>query len=889
MADLPTGTVTLLFTDIEGSMRLHQQLGDRYASLLAECRQLLRATFQQWNGHEVDTQGDAFFVAFARATDAISAAVAAQRALFTYIWPEGVTVRVRIGLHTCEPFVATEGYVGLDAHRAACIMSAGHGGQVLLSQTTRDLLEQALPEGISLLDLGAHRLKDLQQPSQLFQLVIVGLPADFPPPKTLDSHPNNLPIQPTSLIGREKEVATVQYLLRREDVRLLTLTGLGGIGKTRLGLQVAAELADQYPDGVFLVSLAPVSESAQVVPAIIQTLSISEAAGGQPPLALLKTALKDKHLLLLLDNFEQVITAAVQVAELLAACPKLKIIMTSRVMLHVQTEREFAVPPLSIPNLKHLPDLVTLSQYEAVALFIQRAQVVKSDFAMTDENAAAIAQICYQLDGLPLAIELAAGRSKLFSPQALLPRLANRLKLLVGGAQDLPLRQQTLRGTIAWSYDLLEEVEKKLFRRLAVFVGGCTLEGAQAVCNADQDLEEDVLDGVSRLVDKSLLRQETTIDGEPRLLMLETIREYALERLAESGETEALLRQHATFFLAMAKEADLKLRSAEQSTWRRRLDAEHDNLRAALQWALEHQFTGLQLPSVLLLSTAGSLVDLASLPGRTVVYCYSRTASPYEAMPDGWDLIPGARGCTPQSCAFRDHYQEFQQAGATQVFGLSTQTSSYQQEAVQRLHLPFALLSDVALTFTHALSLPTFEIAGMTLIKRLTLIIDDGTIVKVFYPVFPPVENATEVLHWLLEHPRQGKVTIPAAMPARPASAPSMKSPTPPAGLTAREEASSDLPSGILSSPPLSPHRALKQYYSGLTSREREVACLVAQGKSNHAIAYELVVGVSTVEAHITHIFTKLGFASRAQIAAWAVDKGLTQAPQDLEVPRQNH
>src|SRR6266487_3709298 len=481
MRDLPTGTVTLLFTDIEGSTRLLQQLGERYASVLSECRDLLRTTFSEHHGYEVDTQGDAFFVAFTRARDAVSAAVAAQRTLASHRWPEGVTVRVRMGMHTGEPHLASEGYVGLDVHRAARIMSAGHGEQVLLSQTTHDLVEHALPEDVSLVDLGAHRLKDLQHPSHLFQLVIAGLPAGFPPLKTLDAYPNNLPIQPTPLIGREQEVATVAALLRHEDVRLLTLTGPGGTGKTRLGLQVAAELSDRFANGVFFVNLAPLSDPELVIPATAQALDVQERTG-QPLLELLKASLREKHLLLLLDNFEQVVRAALQVAELLAACPKLKIMVTSRMALHVSAEQEFAVPPLMLPDPKHLPDLVVLSQYEAVALFIQRARAVKSDFQVTNATAPAIAEICVRLDGLPLAIELAAARIKLFPPPSLLARLSHRLVVLTGGAQDAPARQQTLRDTIEWSYHLLDAGEQRLFRRLSAFVGGCTLEAIEAVC-----------------------------------------------------------------------------------------------------------------------------------------------------------------------------------------------------------------------------------------------------------------------------------------------------------------------------------------------------------------------------------------------------------------------
>ena len=601
MRELPTGTVTLLFTDIEGSTRLLQRVGEHYSGLLEACRSLLHAAFLQFGGHEVDTQGDACFVAFARANDAVAAAVAGQSAIFTHAWPDGVTVRVRMGLHTGEPQRSAESYVGLDVHYAARIMSAGHGGQVLLSQTTRDLVAYGLPEGVSLLDLGWHRLKDLQQPGQLFQLAIAGLPADFPSLKTLDSSPHNLPIQPTPFIGREKEVDAVQQLLLRQEVHLVTLTGPGGVGKTRLALQVAAEIAEHFPDGMWFVSLAPISDPNLVIPAIIQTLGLREARE-QSQMDHLKGALHEKKTMLLLDNFEQVVSAANQIADLLAVCPQLSVLITSREGLHVRAEREFPVPALALPDAKQLPDPAVLSQYEAVALFIERAQAVQPDFAITGENAAAIVGICHRVDGLPLAIELAAGRSKLFAPQALLPRLENRLKVLIGGARDLPSRQQTLRGTIAWSYDLLDRAEKRLFRRLSVFVGGCTLEAAEAVSNANQDLGIDVLHGVTSLVDKSLLRQETQADGDPRLLMLETIREYALERLAASGEAETFRRRHATFFLRLSEEAEPKIRSAERSTWRKRLEVEHDNLRAALRWTLENQEAemGLSLAGALL-------------------------------------------------------------------------------------------------------------------------------------------------------------------------------------------------------------------------------------------------------------------------------------------------
>jgi predicted ATPase/class 3 adenylate cyclase len=587
--DLPSGTITLLFTDIEGSTRLLQQLGERYEAVLADCRRLLRTAFRQWNGYEVDTQGDAFFVAFTRATDAVSAAMAAQHALASHTFPDGVVVRVRMGLHTGEPQRSTEGYIGLDVHYAARIMAAGHGGQVLLSETTCDLVRHDLPNGVSLQDLGAHRLKDLQHPSHLFQLTIVGLPAAFPPLRTLDASHHNLPVQPTPFIGREQEVKTVQHLLQRDGVRLLTLTGPGGTGKTRMALQVAAELNEVFSDGVFFVNLAPISDPALVVPTIAQTLEIKEVAG-QAMVDLVIAFLREKQMLLLLDNFEQVISAAERIAALLAACQQLKVVVTSREVLHVRGEQEFAVPPLALPDPKRLPDLVALSQYEAFALFIQRAQAAKPVFEVTNANAAAIVEICIRLDGLPLAIELAAARIKLLPPQALLARLGQPLAVLTSGARDVPERHQTLHNTIAWSYHLLDGPEQRLFQRLSIFVGGCTLEAAEAVCAAldEGDSQSSVFDGVASLIDKSLLRQSESERQEPRLLMLETIREYGWECLNKSGELEETQRAHAEYYLHLAEQAEPHLRSAQQAVWLAQLEAEHDNLRAALRWSIDH-------------------------------------------------------------------------------------------------------------------------------------------------------------------------------------------------------------------------------------------------------------------------------------------------------------
>ncbi len=628
MPDLPMGTVTLLFTDIEGSTRLLRQLGDGYVNVLAQCRRLLRTAFQTYNGYEVDTQGDAFFVAFARAIDAVSAAVLAQRTLFTSSWPEGGVVRVRMGLHTGEPSLALEGYAGLDVHHAARIMSAGHGGQVLISEATRELVEHKLPDGVSLRDLGEHRLKDIGSPSHLFQLVIAGLPADFPPLKSLSSRFNNLPTLLTSLLGREQEVAAVCAQLQRPEVRLVTLLGPGGIGKTHLSVQIATEMEAGYAHGVCFVPLASVSDPGQIFPTIAQALGLQPAEdrgqgwpeSGEAPshdksgsyIQQVQAHLRNKHMLLLLDNFEQLVLAAPMLADLLASCPRLHLLVTSRSALRIQGEYEFAVPPLAVPDLTHLPENEDLAQVPTVALFLQRAQAIQPGFQLTKANARTIAEICTRLDGLPLAIELAAARTKLLPPQMLLKRLAHRLDVLTGSVRNLSARQQTLRNTIQWSYDLLNSEEQRLFRWLSVFVGGCTLEAADAVYNAKAEQAMDVFEGVISLLDKSLLRQTEQEGGELRLSMLETIREYGLECLVANGELEVAQQAHAAYYLALAQEAEphlthavgirrrprnrrnlapgagLYLTGAEQILWLKRLEREYENLRAALEWSAAH-------------------------------------------------------------------------------------------------------------------------------------------------------------------------------------------------------------------------------------------------------------------------------------------------------------
>jgi predicted ATPase/class 3 adenylate cyclase len=599
-AALPAGTVTFLFTDIAGSTQLLRTLGNqRYAAVQADYRRLMRTAVAAHGGHEVDTQGDGFFLAFATAPEALLAAVAAQRAFAAHPWPEGSSVGVRMGLHSGTAQLAGDRYIGLDVHRAARIAAAGHGGQVLLSDTARALVEGDLPAGVTLRDLGAHRLKDLQRPEPLAQLIIPGVPADFPALATLDAHPHNLPLQPTALVGREREVADVRALLRRDGVRLVTLTGPGGTGKTRLAVQVAAELIADCADGVWFVALSRLSDPELVISTVAHTLGLREA-GTQPISDVLREHLRVRHLLLVLDNCEQVAEAVPALAELLQACPQVRLLATSRVALHLRGEHEYPVSPLALPASAARQPFSTerLLEAPAVALFVEQARTHRPDFTLTDATGPAVAAICARLDGLPLALGLAAARMRVLPPQQLLARMERQLPLLVGGARDVEARQQTMRNTLVWSEDLLEPAERTLFRRLAVFVGGWTLEAAEAVC-AEPDgaapLGVGVLEGLEALVDHSLV-QPVDVDGKARFRLLYVVREYALERLEASGEAEALRRAHAAYFLALAEEVEPWLlggpRLPEALV---RLAREHDNLRAMLEWARRQQEVALGL------------------------------------------------------------------------------------------------------------------------------------------------------------------------------------------------------------------------------------------------------------------------------------------------------
>ena len=594
----PIGTVTCLFSDIEGSTRLEIELGTGpYRDILERHRELLRAAFAAHGGHEQGTEGDSFFVIFRGATEAVSAAADAQRAIAAEPWPDGVTVRVRMGLHSGDIESAGADVIGYAINRTARIAAVAHGGQVLLSNATRALLDGTLPGGIGLRDLGEHRLKDLRAPERLAQLVIDGVAGDFPPPRSLDARPNNLPTQLTTFVGRDKELAEAVALLGA--TRLLSLTGPGGTGKTRLSLQVAAASADEFPDGIWFVPLEPVREPALVIPTVARTLGVADSRN-RPAIETLADHIGERRMLLVLDNFEQVVGAGPDVADLLRRCPNATCLVTTRITLRVSGEQEYPVPGLPAPpdtsrlsevDRLNLPraireyDLDTLNQYEAVRLFITRASAIKPGFAVTNANAPAVAGISARLHGMPLAIELAAARIKLLTPDQILARLEHHLALLTAGSRDVPERQQTLRGAIAWSYDLLDDGSKLLVDRLSVFRGGCELAMAETVCGPADELGMDVFEGLGALVDQSLVRIDDMAAGEPRFVMLDTIREYAAEMLAKRGETDALAARHAHAMLELAEQAAPNVTGVDQRTWLDRLERDHDNLRAALEWA----------------------------------------------------------------------------------------------------------------------------------------------------------------------------------------------------------------------------------------------------------------------------------------------------------------
>ncbi len=641
VSELSQGEVNFLFTNLEGSAVLWEQQPEAMPLALAHHDAIIEAAVKGNHGHIFQHLGDSVCAAFDTADEALGAALAVQRGFATKPWGER-RLAVRVALHSGPAEVRGSEYFGPPTlNRLARMLVVAHPGQILLSATTFKLVAKQLPANVTARDLGERRLRDLS-PQHIYQLLAADLPADFPPLKSLDARPTNLPAQSTSFIGRQQEQRAVATLLRQPQVRLVTLLGTGGSGKTRLSIQVAANLLDEYADGAWFVPLAAINDAQLVASTIAQTLGLKERAGASLTDSL-KDYLSERQLLLVLDNFEQVVAAAPLLDELLAAAPALKLLVSSREALHLPAEHEYLVPPLALPDLSHLPPAAALADYAAVALFVQRAQATRIDFALTTHNAAAVAEICARLDGLPLAIELAAARIKMFSPVEMLIRLDNRLTLLISTARDRSARQQSLRGMIDWSYDLLTPAEQQLFTRLAVFVGGFTVVAAEVICadfglpisdfgldEGDATLETtpppksqipnpkpSVLELLSSLADKSLLLVVTPSpiqepgqgENEPRFAMLETIREYALEKLNESerlgmpnaireyarqklvasGEEAALRQRHANYYAMFAEQAGPQVSGPHYREWLTRLEQEHDNLRAAINWSLEYE------------------------------------------------------------------------------------------------------------------------------------------------------------------------------------------------------------------------------------------------------------------------------------------------------------
>lgn len=579
MRNLPTGTVTFLFTDVERSTRLQLELGpERYADVRAEHHRVLREASARCGGVEVDTAGDGIFVAFPTASGAATASADAQRAL------SGV-VAVRMGLHSGEPLLTDDGYAGLDVVRAARIADAAHGGQILLSDSTHTLLGAEPPLGTSMRDLGEHRLKDLGEPHRVFQLVVEGIPRDFPPLRSLASRPTNLPAHQSPLIGRADELAMLARLLAEQGRRLVTLTGPGGSGKSRLAFQAAADALDEFREGVYVVRLEELDDPDLVPGAIAVALGLLPREDVSPE-AILHEYLAAKEMLVVLDSCERVLDAAPLVSRLLGGSTGVRFLATSIAPLRISQETVLPVAPLDVPSTV-TARVASLQASDAVALFVERARMARPAFELTADNAEAVATVCVAVDGLPLAIELAAARLPILSPEALAARLVEPLPLLTGGSRDAPDRHRALRATIEWSYGLLDPPLQRLFDRLSVFAGGCTLDAVEAVCRPREELGVDALDGVAGLVESSMLRAGAESGAEPRFAMLETLRGYARERLSESGEAGELQRRHAEFYLGDREDTARYLDNEEARTLFARLDAEVDNVRAALTWAHE--------------------------------------------------------------------------------------------------------------------------------------------------------------------------------------------------------------------------------------------------------------------------------------------------------------
>ncbi len=1015
---LPGGTVTFLFTDIEGSTSLWERHPEAMGPALARHNVILRAAIQGHGGYIFATAGDGASAVFTTASDALAAALDAQLALHAEAWGNIPPLRVRMALHTGAAEQRDGEYVGPALNRVARLLGLGHGGQTLLSAAVQELVRDRLPPDVSLADLGEHPLRDLDRPERVTQLCHLGLPREFPPLRSQVASPPGLPRQLTSFVGREEELAEIERLLA--TTRLFTLTGVGGIGKTRLALRIAERLADPstssgqaYPDGVWLVELAPLSDSALVPQAVATTLGVREQPGS-PLSATLADVLRPRTSLLLLDNCEHLVAACATLADgLLRACPLLTILATSREPLRTVGETVWRVPPLSAPDTRPapvteearrasiLPDAHALTQYAAVRLFVERAQAALPSFALTHANSASVVQICQRLDGIPLAIELAAARVRGLTPEQIVARLGDHFRLLTGGSRTAPPRHQTLRALVDWSHELLSEFERVLLHRLSVFAGGWTLEAAEAVCADDHGEDNDVLDHLSRLVDRSLVSVEAS-GGEARYRLLETIRAYALEQLEASGEAEAIRRRHAEWYLALAQRTEPELKGLGQGAWLDQLEAEHDNLRATLGWMVEHGETkmGLKLGATLWTfwrvrgyRTEGidRLAALLALPGASdhlaeraiVLYglgilaygggdfatsrsCQEESLAISRELDDkegvfrslsGLGYVATTQGDYGGARAFHEEaltiarvagdrrglmyalgslgwvaQSQGENAEARSLVeqslaigrdlgdarGIARSLSSlgylahiegdygaanaYDEEslairrdlgdrwgiALSLLHLGWlrtdqgnhsearALLAESLTTAREIGDMPIIA-DGLEVFAKLALAVGGADLAarllgaaerlrEAIGAPLSPSDRADCHRDVVATRTALGKAKFAAAWAAGRAM-PLDRA----IGDALRIEVIG--PSGVAV-----PEQWAAAPQTRLTPREREVAALIARGLTNRQIAEALVISERTASTHVTHILNRLGFTTRAQVAAWAVEQGLAIA-----------
>jgi predicted ATPase/class 3 adenylate cyclase/DNA-binding CsgD family transcriptional regulator len=1054
MPSNPSGTVTFLFTDIENSTQLAREYPEAWEAAKTRHHAILREAIELNHGFVFQIIGDAFCAAFHKAADALKAAIKAQQELQNEPWGN-VTIYVRMGIHTGEAETEGDEYRGYTTLSfVQRLMSAGHGGQILVSNTTENLLREQLPESVSLRDMGKQKFAGVPSPVRIYQVIAPDLPTEFPPLRTLDNLPNNLPTQLTSFVGREKELADVNRLL--QNTHLLTLIGPGGTGKTRLSIQAASEMLDQYPDGVWFVELAPILDPLLVPRTTAIAIGLRDELQ-RPVIDMLCDYLRAKKTLIILDNCEHLVDACAKMADqILRAAPDTRILASSREALGIGGEVTYRVPSLGLPDVTHLPPVESLSQYEAVKLFIDRATAAVPSFTVTNDNAPALAQVCHHLDGIPLAIELAAAKIRVLSVEQIAKRLDDRFRLLTGGSRTVLERHQTLRAAIDWSYNLLSPDEQILFRRLSVFAGGWTLEAAESVCEGGSFKSEDVLNLLEQLVNKSLVITEE-VGHEARYHMLETIRQYTHEKLLEARGVEVIRDKHLAYFVRLVKQAEPELYRSDQGFWFKKLDDELDNIRMALEWALVTNVeSGLQIASSWRFWDArGYIQELGDwlrqlLEHHTIddalhaqalavtSYCYYRPGNFSESIRFAKDSLQLAsklanrqteafslsllgvstllqrnvregthllekslaiyralgdkigQANTLEWLAFNNSsnseramtftkeslglYRElgnltgiavclnllaqitlrsgdfsspnpwleealsisrqlgdqtneayilslsgdlaywqgnYQHANSyyREVISLTEKTGDYFLELWVHVHMAYAVLREGDIQQAHALFADgihnthkagligalVFAIEGIASLysnqkqsRRATRLFawTDAMREEIGDPRPPVEQNSVErdltVIHARLKRAEFAKFSEEGrTMTVEQAIA---------LALEPIEEISEDRPALVTDTenrtiPAYLPSQreAEKQKYGGLTSREREVAAQIAQGKSNQAIAAELFVGLKTVEAHVTRILSKLGFTSRAQIAGWAVAKGLAEAPRDLD------